>query len=385
MTEESTRPPKVFISYAWEDDVKTWVRVFAKRLRKDGVETVLDLWETDYGDHLPEFMEKAVRESDFVILICTPKYKKKSDGRQGGVGYEGHIITAEIFEKSNHRKFIPVLRKSGWGFASPSWAAGKLYIDLSGNPYDEENYRDLLRTLHGKKSSPPPVGKPPEFPDEDDEHPKKSKPKIHRKPLVSSDDVDRFVASLRKLIPLLRVVGVLVIVGALFWIGSWAVPKFIALVPTLQATATATQRPVVKATSTNSPVSYTKTSIPSLTLTLTALQPTKTPTRNSTPTASLTPSIFGNWTITWDDRCNGKFWNGEPLIINTDKTLEMLWQVSWQEDRYNYKSVLNLDGQWVRWSLGYTEFDGKWEGNKMSGSYIRGIGGTAGCWKALKK
>lgn len=29
---------RVFISYAWEDDVKIWVKKFADRLRSDGVE-----------------------------------------------------------------------------------------------------------------------------------------------------------------------------------------------------------------------------------------------------------------------------------------------------------------------------------------------------------
>lgn len=177
MTEESAKPPKVFISYAWEDDVKIWVRAFAKQLRKDGVETVLDQWETHYGDQLPEFMEKAVRESDFAILVCTPKYKKKTDEREGGVGYEGHIITSEIFQKSNHRKFIPVLRKGNWGSALPSWAAGKLSIDLSGDPYSQKNYRELLRVLHDKWYTPPPVGRPPDFPDEEDDNNLK-KPKL---------------------------------------------------------------------------------------------------------------------------------------------------------------------------------------------------------------
>jgi hypothetical protein len=161
---EFTKPPKVFISYAWEDDVKAWVLDFATRLRADGIDVVLDLWEIAYGDQITEFMEKAVRNSDFVILICTPKYKRKSDERAGGVGYEGHIITAEISSKNNHRKFIPVLRKGKWTESSPSWALGKAYIDLSSNPYKRDNYSELLNTLYGKRGlTPPPLGNPPNF------------------------------------------------------------------------------------------------------------------------------------------------------------------------------------------------------------------------------
>lgn len=278
---EITRPPKVFISYAWEDDIKTWVRALAKRLRKDGVETVLDQWETDYGDQLPEFMEKAVRESDFVILICTPKYKKKSDERQGGVGYEGHIITAEIFENNNHRKFIPVLRKGNWIFSAPSWAAGKLYIDLRANPYSEENYRDLLKTLHGKKPTPPPIGTPPDFPEEDMDEAQRPNPfaKFYLRLTESvSVSFDRLKSALPKAVSFLKLTGFAGIVIGLSWAGWRYIPPFVELFPTPKATATL---------SIHSPVPPTKTRVPNKTATP---APTKTvlilPTTTKIPTAT---------------------------------------------------------------------------------------------------
>lgn len=155
MTE--TKPPKVFISYAWEDDLKTWVLDFATRLRSDGINAILDQWETVPGDQLPEFMEKSVRESDFVVFVCTPTYKRKSDRRKGGVGYEGHIITGEVFQKNNHRKFIPILQKGKWAVAAPSWATSKLFIDFRGDPYSDASYQQLLNTLFGKSPTAPPV------------------------------------------------------------------------------------------------------------------------------------------------------------------------------------------------------------------------------------
>jgi hypothetical protein len=168
MTKTPKRPP-VFISYAWEDDVSPWVKKLSKRLRKNGIDVRLDRWELQPGDYLPAFMETAVRESDFVILVCTPKYKQKSDERVGGVGFEGHVITAEIFGKSNHRKFIPVLRKGDVNSAMPSWASGKLFIDLRGESFNKDNYKELIRTLHGKNPGPPPIGIPPEFLDDESE------------------------------------------------------------------------------------------------------------------------------------------------------------------------------------------------------------------------
>jgi hypothetical protein len=102
-------------------------------------------------------MEGSVRESDFVLIICTPHYKRKSEERLGGVGYEGSVITAEIYNKQNHRKFIPILRSAEWDVSAASWMAGKVFIDLRGDPYPENSYKELVDTLLGRKPSAPSV------------------------------------------------------------------------------------------------------------------------------------------------------------------------------------------------------------------------------------
>src|SRR5690606_23141434 len=120
--------PKTFISYAWEsDEAKAWTKLLATRLRGDGVDAKIDQWEVVPGDQMPHFMEKSVRDNDYVLIICTPKYKVKSDGRQGGDGYEGDIMTAEVLQTSNHRKFIPILRSGTAGTVMPTWLQGKYY------------------------------------------------------------------------------------------------------------------------------------------------------------------------------------------------------------------------------------------------------------------
>jgi hypothetical protein len=105
------------------------------------------------------FMEGAIRDNDFVVIICTPTYKAKSEGRKGGVGYEGDIMTAEVLQSRNNRKFIPVLKQDDWKASSPSWLQGKYFIDLRGEPYSEDHYQDLLVTLLGNRETPPAVGK----------------------------------------------------------------------------------------------------------------------------------------------------------------------------------------------------------------------------------
>lgn len=147
-----------FISYSWDsDDHKLWVRDLATRLHGEGITVKLDQWHLVPGDQLPQFMETAVRESDHVLVVCTRRYKDRSDNRAGGVGYEGDIMSADVLTTRNHRKFIPILRSGAWSDAAPSWLAGKYYVDLSANPYSETNFIDLTSTLLGTRPKVPPV------------------------------------------------------------------------------------------------------------------------------------------------------------------------------------------------------------------------------------
>lgn len=159
-----SKTPTVFVSYSWDSsEHKSWTRDFATRLRSDGVDATLDQWQAIPGDQLPQFMETAIRDNDYVLIICTPKYKARSDFRKGGVGYEGDIMTAELLAKRDHRKFIPVLRNGDFSISLPSWLQGKYGIDLRGETYCEVQYSDLLMTLHNQRDNSPPLGKPPLF------------------------------------------------------------------------------------------------------------------------------------------------------------------------------------------------------------------------------
>jgi hypothetical protein len=152
-------PPKAFISYSWDsEEHKAWVKSLATKLRDHGVNATLDRWAVALGDSLTHFMEIAIRENDFVVIVLTPHYAEKSDKRKGGVGYEGEIMTGEVFSGKDRRRFIPVLRSGTWEKSSPSWLLGKLGADLRGQPYDEEQYQDLLNTILGTREQAPPIG-----------------------------------------------------------------------------------------------------------------------------------------------------------------------------------------------------------------------------------
>lgn len=159
---EQAPPPTAFISYSWDDDTHcAWVRSLATRLRADGIEVTLDQWHLAPGDQLPAFMEQSVRKNEFVLVVCTPKYKDRSDNRKGGAGYEGDIMTAEVFNLGNNGKYLPLLRHEIWKDAAPSWLLGKVYFDFRSHAQFEGEYQKLLSHLHGDIPQAPPIGPKP--------------------------------------------------------------------------------------------------------------------------------------------------------------------------------------------------------------------------------
>jgi hypothetical protein len=155
------KSPKVFISYSWDDvSHKSWVKELASHLRSDGVDVTIDRWGVAPGGQLPEYMERSIRENDYVLIVCTPQYKSRSDNRSGGVGYEGDIMTGEVFVHRNHSKFIPLLRRGEWKDSAPSWLQGKAYIDFREDSYSEVSYKELYDHLFDQREKAPPLGKP---------------------------------------------------------------------------------------------------------------------------------------------------------------------------------------------------------------------------------
>jgi hypothetical protein len=161
--------PTVFISYSWDDDEhKTWVRELAERLVLNGVHVKLDQWDVVPGDSLTEFMEAQITACDFVLVICTPEYARKSTARTGGVGYEQQIISGSLTAGVPRRKFIPLVRrgdmKAGDELAIPPHFQGILAIDMRSPTGINDHVEALLRTVFKVPAlSAPPLGPAPTF------------------------------------------------------------------------------------------------------------------------------------------------------------------------------------------------------------------------------
>jgi len=156
--------PKCFISYSWDSDAhKEWVRKLAKHLQDNGVETLLDQWDLRPGSDIPNYMETSVRESNFVILVCTPNFATKANEGSGGVGYEKCIVTGEVFQcVSSPEKFVPILRSGSDKEAIPSYLKSKYYVDFRDDQAFEKSLEKLLRHLHSiPRYQRPPLGSKP--------------------------------------------------------------------------------------------------------------------------------------------------------------------------------------------------------------------------------
>lgn len=156
--------PKVFISYSHEStEHDEWVLGLAQSLRQHGVDASLDRWDLIPGSDMTVFMESRIRDSDYVVLVCTPMYATKSNVPLGGVGYERGIISAEMLQARDLRpKFIPLLRRGDFNTALPTYLGSRYAIDHRDGTDPETALDELLRAIHRvDPTSKPPLGQSP--------------------------------------------------------------------------------------------------------------------------------------------------------------------------------------------------------------------------------
>ena len=157
--------PKVFISYSHDSpEHKQWVLELSKKLRYNRVDAILDQWDLTPGDNFTQFMEAGVRDLDWVLVICTDNYVRRANDREGGVGYEVQIVTAQLVENLGINKFIPIIRHASTQEKMPTFLGGRVYIDFTDDSQFNEKFNDLLRKLYGVPiEEKPPLREKPSF------------------------------------------------------------------------------------------------------------------------------------------------------------------------------------------------------------------------------
>jgi len=141
----SKKQPIVFISHTSPDDAQEkWVRAFAAELESRGLTSILDLNNFPFGVPLSEFMEQGLTFCDFVFCICTPAYKEKADARQKGVGYETSIITEQLYECHQSRRYQLIMPFGEIESTTPIWAKGKKALGLDGGNFHTQKFDELI-------------------------------------------------------------------------------------------------------------------------------------------------------------------------------------------------------------------------------------------------
>jgi hypothetical protein len=177
-------PPKVFISYS-HDTPMHFDRVLklSDTRREWGIDCHIDQYELAPADWVL-WMERRIRESDFVVIVCTETYCRRFNGQEEpgkglGVRHEGGVISAELYNRqSETAKFIPVIFSAQDAAHIPSTlqAAHRHVIDLDQLEADrgfENLYRQLTRQPRvvprplGKMRSLPPINRSEDFAEEE--------------------------------------------------------------------------------------------------------------------------------------------------------------------------------------------------------------------------
>ena len=157
--------PKVFISYSHDSsEHKQWVLELSEKLRDKGVNAILDQWDLSPGDDRTLFMERGVKESDRVLVICTDSYVRKANDREGGVGYEQLIVTAQLARDLGTDKFIPIIRQASGEEKTPTFLETRVYIDFTDDSQFDQEFAKLISALYQVPVvRKPPLGEKPSF------------------------------------------------------------------------------------------------------------------------------------------------------------------------------------------------------------------------------
>lgn len=169
--------PKMFISYSWTTPGHCdRIRQYGERLISDGVEVILDQWDLSEGQDKNVFMEQMVTDKtvSHVLIFSDKIYAEKADSRKAGVGTESQIISQEVYNKVDQKKFIPIVceRDENGEPYLPVFLRSRIWIDFSTLEAVNENWDALIRALYGKPIHQKPVlGKPPSYITEDSKTP----------------------------------------------------------------------------------------------------------------------------------------------------------------------------------------------------------------------
>ena len=152
--------PKVFISYSHDSkEHQDRVLALSDKLRSEGIDCSLDQYEDSPPEGWPKWMDRNIKKSDFVLVVCTEIYYSRvmgTDEKGMGIKWESSLIYQHLYNAgANNTKFIPIYFKDGKFEHIPEPLQGSTFYNVD----EEEEYDKLYWRLRGVKTKKPELGK----------------------------------------------------------------------------------------------------------------------------------------------------------------------------------------------------------------------------------
>lgn len=168
-------PPRVFISYAHENDGGVHaerVRALWLLLRARGVDARLDLSAAEEPQDWALWMQGEFRAADYVLVIASPAYKRRAEGTETpgageGVIWEARGIRSEVYARPDtwYRRILRVILPDGSRENLPDYLGGHAVTHYTVDPIDDTGVEKLLRYLTQQPYEVEPlIGTPPLLP-----------------------------------------------------------------------------------------------------------------------------------------------------------------------------------------------------------------------------
>src|SRR5713101_6772275 len=157
------KAPKVFISYSHDSrEHEDHVLTLADRLRKDGIDALIDQYMPPPPDGWPIWMDTEIQKADFVLVVCTDVYlrrveRREQPGKGRGVLWEAKLIYNHLYQTDwPVQKFIPILLTAFDLSHIPAPLRGMTWYSVD----TVDSYEGLYRHLTGQpRLSMPELGK----------------------------------------------------------------------------------------------------------------------------------------------------------------------------------------------------------------------------------
>ena len=152
-------PTRVFISYSQDSQAHADdVLALANRLRNGGIDCSIDQYEESPREGWPRWMDRQIRESKFVLVVCSEFYLNKLLGKvkptEGlGVKWEGNLVYQHLYNNDANLTFVPVLLTNSKPEHIPVPLQGVTYY----RPANQTDFDRLYWRLRGLplKTKPP--------------------------------------------------------------------------------------------------------------------------------------------------------------------------------------------------------------------------------------